>query len=760
MKFRLCTAAVAVASLFPPCVALAQAEAPEGPFVGGVFARPLLPSPPPAISVPEVADVIAPPIYDSDGNANELFVAFRYDNSSGILDTPALAKANSHADFEQAVVDAVKGANAVTQGALGHPSHARMLTDGMRLHSDVRAKLTGDDPRERLEQYMVLQYPTVQAAIHARQTLAHHPSVASVGNNDRFELSFAPNDPYFAIQPNAPSAGRYQWGLHAMNFPAAWDVAPGFGYVAAADSGLVNDVAPFDLTGNYRTQFSFRAPGFAPGGEFHGTHVLGIIGATGNNGVGIAGGCPTCSVAMAAFSGSDSDLIYAIVRLAEEGFQAINLSLNAEGHPTVTCPDVGYQAVCDAISFSDRRDVLLIESAGNYKTSAPAFPANHPSVLAVAGAQNNVVATPQNWSMWNTNMWDGFAVVGSANAGGNGVIAPAKSIVSTVPPGAIYNWQPMYLCGDGSYSGSLVDESGVANDGYGSCTGTSMAAPHVSALAGILRSINPRLSKDTIKTYIRYSGSNASAPNFAVGYGMPNALTAVNTLVAVTPNRLTPLFAFYSDTRRDYFYTTIPQMAVAAAYGTLAPRRNVTPNNLHAVPSALYFSAGSRSITNYPSFPDQPWFGGPAGPYANPTADAWVFTTPSNPKNAAVPLVPLYRLSWKCGDPTSNPPTAICAAYPEHVDTTYTADSAGVAAFQSWGYKLDGIEGYIYPKTITQPTGTERLMRKYNPTRDDHAIFPESFMATMTAQGYTQNSGSDWLGYVYRNSSGNVPTIQ
>jgi hypothetical protein len=76
------------------------------------------------------------------------------------------------------------------------------------------------------------------------------------------------------------------------------------------------------------------------------------------------------------------------------------------------------------------------------------------------------------------------------------------------------------------------------------------------------------------------------------------------------------------------------------------------------------------------------------------------------------------------------------------------------------GYKLDGIEGYLYPKTLPQPAGTVRLMRKYNPARDDHAIFPESQLSAMAAQGYTQNSGSDWIGYVYPNTNGNVPVIQ
>ena len=50
-------------------------------------------------------------------------------------------------------------------------------------------------------------------------------------------------------------------------------------------------------------------------------------------------------------------------------------------------------------------------------------------------------------------------------------------------------------------------------------------------------------------------------------------------------------------------------------------------------------------------------------------------------------------------------------------------------------------------------------MRKYNPERDDHAILPETELSNMMAQGYTLNSGSEWIGYVYPNY-GAQPTIQ
>src|SRR5690606_9886145 len=132
-------------------------------------------------------------------------------------------------------------------------------------------------------------------------------------------------------------------------------------------------------------------------------------------------------------------------------------------------------------------------------------------------------------------------------------------------------------------------------------------------------------------------------------------------------------------------------MASAATWGTLQP------SDYEFAVSTLpyrYFSAGGNAITYYASYPGQ--YSEPSEDYT-PKAAAWVFTTPENPKSAVVPLAPLYRLSWKCSDWTPTPP-AICSTVPAHSDTTYTADPAGVAAFESAGYKLDGIEGYIYPK--------------------------------------------------------------
>ena len=735
----------------------------EAPFQGGVFSR-------------QAGKAIQPTsftvsrrslaVFDNEGRSNRLVIRVKYDNPGMFVNVATLQSEGSRPDLERAVVVAVAGGDAVTRRALAGPIDANHLIEMDRLSADARSENSPDDPREVLEQYIVLTYPTVSAALSAQEILRQHPGIAYVGNDRRIDFSWAPPsgaaDPYFAKKAGATNVGQYQWGLQAMNFPAAWNITKGHGYVGAVDGGLPYQspngaAAPLDLQNNFRLQFSRDPYEWDSWPEdFHGSHVLGIIAATEKNGIGVSGVCPTCSAMMARVDVSSSVIAAAYRRLVDRGVQIINYSMTAvnPSGPEYTCSSFNYQEICTAIAYASMRDVLIVAAAGNFSRSAPGFPANMPDVLSVAGAANTNINIPSSWTMWSSSVLapDYGSNFGSDAAGLDGVVAPAKAIVSVVPDNPhskSYVPDPPFYCSD-YYP---VDQSATGStlalghaDGYASCTGTSMAAPHIAGLAGILRSVNPRLGLAAIKSAIQTAGDKANARLASYGYGLPNALTAVNKVLTQTPSsRLTPLFSFYSSGRLDYFYTTVPQMGTAAIYGTLEPKvTTATP----------YLPTGTAAITGYSAFPAHK-----AG-VAAPRADVWIFTTPANPKNAAIPLVPLYRLSWKCSDWTPSPPT-ICSTNGNHVDVTYTADPDGILAFQDVGYRLDGIEGYIYPKTMShQPTGTRKLMRKYNPARDDHAIFPDNMLATMQAQGYTEDSGSNWLGYVYPNLTGVIPTIQ
>ena len=288
-----------------------------------------------------------------------------------------------------------------------------------------------------------------------------------------------------------------------------------------------------------------------------------------------------------------------------------------------------------------------------------------------------------------------------------------------------------------------------------------MAAPHISALAGLIRSVNPLLTALETRSIIQNNGNLALSRTAAMGYGMPNALTAVNAAISTNPRKLTPLFSFYSPVRQDSFYTTVPQMGIAALMGTLMPRKSMG-TAAWAGDDGYYYSAyGGYLSASYPFFPTLDFVIGGGGDVL-PRAEVWLFTTHINQKSTTTPLLPIYRMSWKCKDyNTPYYPTAVCnSSNDKHMDTVLVLESE-VAYFKSLGYKIDGLEGYSYPKTLPQPAGTVRLIRKYHPGRDDHAIFPESAWPTMQAQGYTANTNNtDWLGYVYPNTNGGMPTIQ
>lgn len=66
-----------------------------------------------------------------------------------------------------------------------------------------------------------------------------------------------------------------------------------------------------------------------------------------------------------------------------------------------------------------------------------------------------------------------------------------------------------------------------------------------------------------------------------------------------------------------------------------------------------------------------------------------------------------------------------------------------------------GIEGYIHPTNLAKPANATPLLRAYNPTRDDYAIFPQQHQTIVASQGYTQYLTT--LGYVYLNN-GSRPT--
>lgn len=771
--------------LFVVPAALARDDiAEKGPYHQRRFARVLgqpYSAPPAEASQSLPAPLMVDP--KGSGETNELIVLLNYDKASKLPGFAKLARqGSSPAAIERAVVDAVVKHLPEASQVFAGATHARSLISTGRLSDDERVRgAAAGSARERLERYLVLSYPSVAQAQAAKRHLEKTAAFLSVSHNWVATTSFwFPNDPYFGadfvVGPSEYPKGYSQWGLYAMRFLQAWGTTRGHAQIGLLEPGFpgtfpngVFKVHP-ELERNFRQHFISCAPvdntstGDVQQREYnmHAVHVAGIISAQLDNGVGTTGACPDCSLTLFAArsdcatpsTGYDAVGVANALRMAVDvGMQVVNWS--GSGRPGDTCESsTALKMICDTLEYAAERDVLLVEAVGNRPQEQLSFPLNQAhryAILKVGGTSITDPAPGVPGALWTED-----AQNGSWKAGTDGVIGPAKSIVSTMNAGQSYRTVPVnYRCGDTAG----VDESGTRystgnGDGVGSCTGTSMAAPHVTALAGLVRSINPRLTALQLRQLIQQSGNLASNVTLELGSGLPSAALAVEAALATNPSRLTPLFSFYSTERSDSFYTTLPQMANAALDGALMPRQRLGVTATNAS-HGTYESAYGRAITGYPSFPRSPFVVGPSG-NITPLAQVLVFTTPANPTDSAVPLAPLYRMSWKCGDPTTYPPQ-ICQTNPKHIDSILVNEEE-IGYVKSVGYRVDGIEGYVYPKTAPQPPGTVRLMRKYHPGRDDHAAFPETELASMQGLGYSQNSNNtDWLGYVLPNTPSQPP---
>jgi subtilisin family serine protease len=369
-----------------------------------------------------------------------------------------------------------------------------------RLDTIYRVQITGD----------------VQSAV---ATLAADPQVEYAQPDYRRQATVLPNDTFFTPTD--------LWGLYKVNAPTAWDTATGVSVVVAViDSGV--DIthpdlqaniyyAPNEIAGNGLDDDSNGYVDDVTGWDFfeydnspndthgHGTHVAGTIAAVGNNQRGVVGLAYNSKIMPLRGLGTDgggwdSGLSQAIVYAALNGADVINNSWGGDGRSSVTT---------DAVNLAHSLGVIVVSAAGNSNMDSCAFsPANVEKSITVAATDSND----------NKTFYSNYGVkIDVAAPGGSGQTA-SIGILSTAPPTS-------YL----ESTFGIPTQTGPNGEKYMAISGTSMASPHVAALAALLVQRNPTWSNEEIRQTIRTTSVDLGTPGFDAtsGYGRINAAAAL-----------------------------------------------------------------------------------------------------------------------------------------------------------------------------------------------------------------------------------------
>jgi subtilisin family serine protease len=469
---------------------------------------------------------------------------------------------------------------------------------GLRARADVTLERPLLLPRAQL----VVVKGSVRDAV---ANLERRPKVAyAERDNVVYGAASAPNDPDFGSLWGLRNTGQTVNGTAGVagvdvNVLPAWKTTRGAGQViAVVDTGVANDQP--DLAPNFwSSPGEIRGNGVDDDGNgyiddvrgwdfvdsdgnptaasnWHGTAVAGAAAAVSNNSIGISGVAPAAKIMTVralddAMQGYVSTLADGVVYAADEGADVINLSLVTSG--------TGFpQALSDAVDVARARGAVVVAAAANYarnNDSVPTYPCDLP--------QANLICVA---SIDQLGALSSFSDYGAANVD---VGAPGSNILS-----------PLL-------------------SGYEFKNGTSLATPHVSGVAALIRAIEPSLSADEVVKVIEHAAVPLSslAGKTSTG-GRVDAAAAVAAVVPDTTiisgpsgptNDPTPSFSFSSSDVGSRFKCRVDSQPYGACRSpttlshlndgshTLYVRATDPAGNTDATPASRTFSDQTASVS-------------------------------------------------------------------------------------------------------------------------------------------------------------------
>lgn len=358
---------------------------------------------------------------------------------------------------------------------------------------------------------------------------------------EKTENAFIPDDPFdfnvdlsrrFYWTNETPRGSN--WGLEAVYASEAWNYQSYFKDVVlgVVDDGFLYKHPDLDGKVYFPSANTINKNIEAD----HGTHVAGIISAKLNNNEGISGICPTAKLVCADWMpdgeygqrwNTTLEIIFDIVRVVRAGARAVNMSFGMsaaipENANTLRSPGhtigVMLASYVMASMLSKGHDFIAVQAAGNGNSAAQAVDARNSSYYAGISKSNCFKGF---YKVSVDDILGHIIIVGSAANSYNGKFTLASTSnqgpeVEIAAPGAnIYS---------------------TVTYGYGYMSGTSMAAPFVTGVAGLILSISPKLTGKQVKEIILNNTSRVAAADYGenyIGNYEPRDLNLVNAKLCV-----------------------------------------------------------------------------------------------------------------------------------------------------------------------------------------------------------------------------------
>lgn len=271
------------------------------------------------------------------------------------------------------------------------------------------------------------------------------------------------------------------------------------------NNGFIDDYNGWDFVINRPDPNPKVSDNWTEAGVSHGTMVAGIIAARGNNYEGVTGVSWQAQIMPLRVlndegAGKISDVVRAIDYAANNGADIINLSFVNFTYS---------QSVQEAIARAYKKGAIVVAAAGNEQNSGRAYDISktpiYPACYDGLNNENMVIGVIA------TDALDQKASFSSYGSRCVDIAAPGISFFSTITP---------------------LDENNNLNKFYdGFWSGTSMAAPLVSATLALVAQANSELSRQEIIEIVLNSSDNIDRlnPDYPnqVGAGRLNVLRAV-----------------------------------------------------------------------------------------------------------------------------------------------------------------------------------------------------------------------------------------